>query len=215
MRGFQGISKRTVESCRRVDLAELRRLYKRDFRRGGSIRGVLFWTDDSNLEFTLELDALPHMELRYAYSIGGQRYPARVRVDLTVTYPPYGGRRYWFKCPHCGRGARVLHMIGTSWLCRKCGDLTYMKCQERKPRLLGGASFDELFARFEAENLVERWHNRQRLTRGQRQKIADYFDVPLANIRNRWYQPATRKRRALAVGRLVRRARENARTQEQ
>ena len=54
-------------------------------------------------------------------------------VGLITTRPNYGGSRYWFKCPHCGRRVRKLYTgseIGVI-ACRLCWGLVF-KTQYRK-----------------------------------------------------------------------------------
>lgn len=45
---------------------------------------------------------------------------------LLVTAPcNYGGVRYWFKCPGCGKRYACLYSGGSYFLCRRCHGLTY------------------------------------------------------------------------------------------
>jgi hypothetical protein len=44
-------------------------------------------------------------------------------VDLVSTAMHFGGRREWFKCPSCGRRARILY--GPDFACRSCQRLNY------------------------------------------------------------------------------------------
>lgn len=47
---------------------------------------------------------------------------AEVRLDWT--YPHYGGRRPWLRCPACAR--RVAKLYAGAWIaCRRCADLAY------------------------------------------------------------------------------------------
>ena len=46
------------------------------------------------------------------------------KVQITTTRPNYGGERYWFVCPRCGR--IVASLYGDKYfLCRHCQNLTY------------------------------------------------------------------------------------------
>jgi len=51
-----------------------------------------------------------------------------VRVNLSHYKPGYGGRRYLFICPRCGRRMRTLFITGGVIGCRVCLDLTYYSC---------------------------------------------------------------------------------------
>src|SRR4051812_18527445 len=49
-----------------------------------------------------------------------------MRVDVTATYPHFGGFRYWFVCPKCGRRAGKLYAPDAGVLgCRVCLGLVY------------------------------------------------------------------------------------------
>jgi hypothetical protein len=67
----------------------------------------------------------------------------RVRVNLTWYEPGYGGRRYLFLCPICGRRVRTMHFKGLEIACRICHDLTYTSCNESH-------YFDKLYKRMAA-----------------------------------------------------------------
>lgn len=49
-----------------------------------------------------------------------------VDVDITVSYPYFGGNRFWFSCPICKRrcGVIYVHPFGPVG-CRLCLNLTY------------------------------------------------------------------------------------------
>lgn len=54
-------------------------------------------------------------------------------VAWTTTRQHYGGRRYWWLCPACGR--RCAHLYGGKiFACRQCYDLTYESAQTGDPR---------------------------------------------------------------------------------
>ena len=70
--------------------------------------------------------------LDYELLLGGRIEKQAYAIRLRATRPHYGGRRWWFECPACGRrcfkmclppGARV-------FACRGCYDLTYRSAQE-------------------------------------------------------------------------------------
>lgn len=54
-------------------------------------------------------------------------------VHFTTSTPPYGGQRYWWLCPVCGRRCADL-FSGRTFACRKCYDLTYESAQSGDPR---------------------------------------------------------------------------------
>lgn len=52
-----------------------------------------------------------------------------VPVGLTASRTGFGGTRYWFVCPSCGRRVGVLfvHPVSQAVGCRKCLNLEYRK----------------------------------------------------------------------------------------
>lgn len=51
-------------------------------------------------------------------------------VMLTTTPCHYGGQRHWLVCPACDGRAAILHLRGTSFLCRACGLVAYASQSE-------------------------------------------------------------------------------------
>lgn len=53
-------------------------------------------------------------------------------VALDRTAPFFGGSRWWFVCPACGRRAAILYACfgREEFLCRRCHGLTYQSCQD-------------------------------------------------------------------------------------
>jgi hypothetical protein len=50
-------------------------------------------------------------------------------VSLYTTALNFGGVRWWFRCPRCGRRCANLYLPrGSLFLCRICHDLTYQSC---------------------------------------------------------------------------------------
>lgn len=68
------------------------------------------------------------IELEYQYA--GEPVPVFMARIVTTT-PNYGGRRYWFMCPGCGRRVRYLYG-GRLFHCRTCHGLTYATTQTGK-----------------------------------------------------------------------------------
>jgi len=73
------------------------------------------------------------------YRRDGRRY--RERIRLTETPCHYGGSRFWFVCPSCGRRAGKVYLPTnvyyngervTRWLCRRCYGLTYEQRRSRR-----------------------------------------------------------------------------------
>src|SRR5687768_11898525 len=80
--------------------------------------GMLSWIDPETetsvstcafaIDLTNDLDAW--VVLRYrTWVSNGQSEPVAVRVRLTATHQPFGGRRWWGHCPDCNR--RVVRLL--------------------------------------------------------------------------------------------------------
>lgn len=54
------------------------------------------------------------------------------RIDLVTSSTRYGGKRYWFKCPGCGRRVGVLYQDNNRIRCRFCMGLAYHKSRYHK-----------------------------------------------------------------------------------
>lgn len=136
--------KRTAESCRSIDTADLRRWGW--LAAPGERAGVLTWrsgfgglprsTADCDLDLTADGGAI---RLRYTLD----RHPGEAfdyRVRLVTTPCRLGGRRWWFVCPlvrgekACGRRVRKVFLKGRYFGCRHCHDLTYKSRQESDAR---------------------------------------------------------------------------------
>lgn len=100
-RGSQAV----VEEFRCVDLAHLDRC-------AGKVR------------LTVEETAISA-----TYLIAGRQHLERVPLKFTATM--FGGRRRWFACPGCQRGARILYVV-PQLRCRRCCRLLY--ASQRAPR---------------------------------------------------------------------------------
>jgi hypothetical protein len=66
-----------------------------------------------------------------------------VPVNLSPYPPGFGGLRYFFLCPLCGKRMRTLHFKNAEIACRICHDLTYQSCNESH-------YFDSLYKRMAA-----------------------------------------------------------------
>lgn len=95
--------------------------------------------------------------LECSYTLNGQ-HDVKDRAPLITTECNYGGKRYWFACPYCGRRCAVLY-IGRRVACRKCHKLIYSgqcenvgnralrRAQTIRQRLGGSANMLEFFPR--------------------------------------------------------------------
>jgi hypothetical protein len=47
-------------------------------------------------------------------------------VALASTSPRYGGVRWWYVCPECGKRKTALYLSGTALQCRQCAGIYYV-----------------------------------------------------------------------------------------
>jgi len=104
------------------------------------------------------------------------------RIQLATVQRPYDGNKFLFLCPGkrrhtpCRQQVRKLYLVHGRWLCRDCGDLTYLARRQhdsRKDRLLRNP--DLLTAALQSDDIRQRllgvgaWT--QGLTRVQRSRL--------------------------------------------
>jgi hypothetical protein len=74
---------------------------------------------------------------RLHYQVNGN--PQDYRVRLESTRPPFGGLRWWWRCPALGCEKRVQKLYlppgGGVFACRSCHRLTYTSVQEHDARV--------------------------------------------------------------------------------
>jgi hypothetical protein len=111
-------------------------------RAGVTVSGGLKWTwssGESSSSVSYMVDTLvsgdEHLCLQYRHTGTGE--DIEQRIDLTTTPLPWGGLKWWFRCPRCWPGSdslrrRKLYLPpgATHFGCRQCYDLTYESCQE-------------------------------------------------------------------------------------
>jgi hypothetical protein len=108
--GWQGSSAPTVESLRKLDLAELERL---ELRNEG---------DQKALGSTLVELRRNGLLVRYFASRSSEY--AEELVPFVYTPAQFGGRRRWLSCPWCRYRCRILYRA-QRFRCRKCLGLVY------------------------------------------------------------------------------------------
>jgi hypothetical protein len=59
------------------------------------------------------------------------RKPSPLDLSFTFSTPHFGGQRYWFLCPHCGKRVGKLYRprLTDKFECRHCHRLTYASSQ--------------------------------------------------------------------------------------
>ncbi len=59
-------------------------------------------------------------------------YIGNCEIDILTTSCHYGGFRYWFECPSCGKRAGRLYFTNHGIQCRTCSNLNYRSQQNTK-----------------------------------------------------------------------------------
>jgi len=128
--------KRTTESCCRLDMTYLAKHYNLDL----DYKTSMSWKSNWGKRTSIGLDICPPGRIRLYYTVTkGNDEPREYRyfVHIESTDCNYGGQRWWFRCPDCGRRCRVLYLPSDEiyFSCRICHNLTYESQQEGKGKL--------------------------------------------------------------------------------
>ena len=114
----------------------------------------------------------PYMELDYKIRQRGEEEweEMKYRVAMESTPCPYGGKRWWMRCPSykCNKRVRILYESDTYFVCRKCARLWYesQKYVNQKYRFL-----DRMYKAEEMEKDLKRWYYRGKPTRKYRRYL--------------------------------------------
>ncbi len=126
--------KATTKSCCRLDMSWLARQVKFDKAQWLPV----FWGNGRNIKDTIGISVFPPDRLRFRYTSvnrsTGQKTDLDYHVFIESTPCHYGGKRWWFICPHCHRRCRIIYLAPgfLHFVCRICGNLTYESQQEGK-----------------------------------------------------------------------------------
>lgn len=95
------------------------------------VNGELTWKRSSGLcppkeiasvmYFTNFIGENRSITLSYTYN---DKENIRFEIPVVCSFPHYGGKRYWFVCPRCGRKVAFLYGGKYFW-CRQCQNLSY------------------------------------------------------------------------------------------
>ncbi len=113
--------------------------------------GIITWSSDgkeiASIPFVIDVDEDDPRDNCITLTYGvtdrhtgrhtGQKESIQDRIDIDSTPCNFGGVRYWFVCPSCGRRAGKIHLAPgrRHFLCRNCSDPTYRSCQESDKRV--------------------------------------------------------------------------------
>jgi len=127
--------KTRTSECLSIDMVDLNKRFDLEL----ESEEILSWKISSGKYSIITLEIEPPGFIRLIYTINnhsGEKTEMNYRVYLTTTECNYGGERYWFNCPQCGRRCRIIykHPRGYWFTCRICNNLTYASQQEGYPR---------------------------------------------------------------------------------
>jgi hypothetical protein len=118
--------RRTVESCFKLDAVALREdlaVLQTGRYTGIGLHGM------GALGYDIKGDGKGGFVVYLRRTVYGPSHPVVLseRCLLTATRPRYGGRRWWFLCPGCGRRCRCVYLPpgGSCLGCRVCLGLAY------------------------------------------------------------------------------------------
>lgn len=126
---YRHTKKRTTKELLDLNISTLK---KANFFQKNTIKdGALSWTMSYRGKEPKKIGSI-HISSNF---IGENRYVTLVytykgqeridyKVQITTSRPNYGGERYWFVCPRCGRMVASLYGSKYFW-CRHCHDLAY------------------------------------------------------------------------------------------
>lgn len=136
-RWYRWDKKGIVENCIRLDINRLVRdgviaLYQ---------YGSRHWVNNDKETASVGYNVEPHgddLVFRLKYSIPGEREKHKIDLPVRLEKTPvhFGGERWWFACPGCGRRCGKLYLPPQAkyFLCRICHNLNYW-CQRADPSL--------------------------------------------------------------------------------
>lgn len=128
--GYMGFSsKATCNAQHRIDIRYLKKIGVLSNSWGS---GTLAWESrgerTGSIRYKREEDWL---SLIYKAQRGNSDWcDIKQRIRLDQTSCNFGGYRYWFICPDCGKRIGVLYGAGIRFLCRHCYNLAYASQNE-------------------------------------------------------------------------------------
>jgi hypothetical protein len=113
-----------VEECRLVIDAH-------EVARPGGRRSDLVWDGQRLLPIYYCVESGPEDGEQWQVAINLPNRAAVQVARLEATRPNFGGVRWWFSCPQCGKRCKKLYLPAGQWeiACRLCHRLTYTSTQ--------------------------------------------------------------------------------------
>ena len=159
--------KTTVEDSTKLSISKLKEFGLLE----GCCNSTLTWTRSlsghkSSIGIVVDVLDEPYVKLNYTITDrnSGQKTDYDYEVSLVTTPCNFGGVRYWFGCPDCGRWVAVLYLApgDVYFRCRHCNNLSYHSRNESSPCGILGVT-DREIKKLRSE--IKRWTWRGRPTR--------------------------------------------------
>jgi hypothetical protein len=101
-----------IEECDCVDINQI-------IKYGFTLYPAIVFTE-SNGEFKC-------ISITHVFNSQSQLIESNQAINLLITYPHFGGERYWFECPECKKRVMKVYKPKHSMIfkCRVCNDLIY------------------------------------------------------------------------------------------
>lgn len=165
------MSKRLVENSLRLSISRLKKMgiLMPGFITSGSLSWSRMNKECASVSYSCKASQNVielYYKTRPSYS-SGEWEDVNQDIELTTTPCNYGGERYWFICPHCGKRVGTLYNVSRIFLCRDCNDLTYEERNDSK-------KFRAFKAIYEVDLLYEKLYSLRTTTyRGKLTKRAE------------------------------------------
>lgn len=126
----------------------------------------------SSIEVIVDVRDEPYARFIYTTTDSeGNKTNYDYKVNLVTTACNFGGVRYWFGCPSCGRRVGALYLApgNVRFRCRRCNNLSYNSRNESSAVALLGETCREID---KLRSQIKRWTWRGRPTRKARKLYA-------------------------------------------
>lgn len=112
--------------------------------------GLWSWQFSNRRSSSVAYQVNPGEGVRLIYTSADK--PFDYLVSVAATPCTFGGRRWWWLCPHCGRRCRILY-CRVLFVCRQCSDAYYETQASKDPLIRIDNELRRLRTQLGAQNL--------------------------------------------------------------
>lgn len=113
--------------------------------------GLWHWQVGGHQRSSIAYQVLPGHGVRLLYNHAGKGFD--YTLDVLTTPCHFGGRRYWWVCPHCDRRCRILYCRGL-FVCRQCSGAHYDTQSTKDPLVRIDNELNRLCIRLGAQRIT-------------------------------------------------------------